>query len=131
MVKMQEKRNQPPTQNIQMMNAKKRTDEPCINIVTRSRVVTESDKADGKKEFENIGAWVRKTIEKVHITDVHKENKDFIVVKQIFMDVGASTSTTHPGPSNCDMSFVLTQNQAMTQYQALQHNLADQVSNLR
>ena len=41
--------------NIQMM-----TNEPWISIVTKSGVVTSSDKEDGKKEFEDIGAWVRK-----------------------------------------------------------------------
>jgi len=35
-----------------MMAAKPREDEPCINIVTRSGVVTRDDKGKGKKEFE-------------------------------------------------------------------------------
>jgi len=49
MEKMQEKVYQQLTQNIQMMIAKRRTNEPQISIVTRSGAVTGSDKVDEKR----------------------------------------------------------------------------------
>lgn len=53
MVKMQEKRNQQLTQNIEMMNFERRTDEPQISILTRSGFAIGSDKAEEKKKYEN------------------------------------------------------------------------------
>jgi len=68
MTKMQEKRNQQLTQNIQIMPAEPRNNKPHINIVTRSGVVTGDDKADGKKEVEATS--VRKTTEKFPMFDI-------------------------------------------------------------
>ena len=73
MVKMQEKRNQQLTQNIQMMTTEMRTDEPRISIVTRRGAVTSSDKMDGKKEYES--AWVRKPNKKAPIFIFRKKKK--------------------------------------------------------
>lgn len=54
-----------------MMTAEPRTDEPRINILTRSGVVTRDDKANGKKEVE--ATWVRKTTEKVNVFNIQSE----------------------------------------------------------
>ena len=56
-----------------MMTTKPRTNEPHVNIVTRSGATTRKDKEDGKKETE--ATWVRNTIEKVPMFDIHKKNK--------------------------------------------------------
>ena len=61
---------------------------------------TSSYKEDGKKEFENIGAWVRKNLQKVDFFDIRRENKVFMEVKLSFMNAGASNSTTQPWSSN-------------------------------
>lgn len=58
MAKMEEKRNQKLSQNIQMINTERRIDKPQISIVTRSGVTTSSDKVDGKKESELHGSKI-------------------------------------------------------------------------
>jgi len=59
---MQEKRNQQPIENIQMMTLEPREDRPRIDIVTRSRAATGNLKSNGKKKVETT--WVRKTTKK-------------------------------------------------------------------
>lgn len=50
-----------------------RIDEPHMNIVTRSGVVTGNDKADGNKVVEDT--WVRNNKKKALMFDLHKEKK--------------------------------------------------------
>jgi len=72
---MQEKRNQQPIANIQMMTPEPREDRSCINIVTRSRATTRNIKSNGKKKVETT--WVRKTTKKTSTLDILKEKKVF------------------------------------------------------
>lgn len=74
-----------------MMTMEPRINEPHINFVTRSGVVTRDDKENGRKEVK--ATWVRKTNEKVFVFDIQKEKEVFMEVKQSFMDVRASTSS--------------------------------------
>lgn len=62
-----------------MMTAKPRTDEPLINIETRSGSATRNVKADGKKVVEDT--WVRNTTEKASMFNIHKEKEVYIEVK--------------------------------------------------
>lgn len=96
MAKMQGKRNQQLTHNIQMMTAGKRTNEAWINIVTRSGAATGSGITDGKKESKS--AWVRKIAKKVPIFDIQKEKEVFMEVKRSFMDVSTLTYNAQPRP---------------------------------
>lgn len=59
---MQEKKNQHPTQNIQMMRSKPCEDGPSANIVRWSGRATQEDEATGKQLEEN--PWVRKVTDK-------------------------------------------------------------------
>ena len=63
--KMQEKNMETPTQNLQMVRAETREEDPSMNVVTRSGVATNEDK--GKKLTTDV--WIYKA---------PKKKKDFI-----------------------------------------------------
>jgi len=87
---MQEKKNQHPTLNIQIMRSEPCEDGSSVNIVTWSGIATKEDKAAGKQLEENI--WVCKCADKDAEFDLHKANGIFMEAKKIFTDLGASTS---------------------------------------
>lgn len=105
---MQEKINQQPIENIQILTPESREDRPCIEIVTRSRAATRNLKSNGKKKVETT--WVRKTTKKNSTLDILKEKKVFSEARSIFMDDGALISTvltTHK--DNCKIVSVVAQ----------------------
>ena len=89
MAKMQEKKNQQPTQNMKMMRSEQHEDDPRINIVTQSGVDTREDKVEVKDP--EVDAWVRKAGEKSTGFNLQKEDETFLEAKNSFMDMGAST----------------------------------------
>ena len=59
-----------------MMIVEPRTDEPCVNVVTRSGVASGNDKIDGKPEAE--APWVRKTTKKAPTLDIQQKKTSLL-----------------------------------------------------
>lgn len=71
---MQERRNQGDQPNIQKISTKRRTDDPRIQVVTKSEAVTGADKGGASTK----GApWVRKDGQKCPVFDPRQERMTF------------------------------------------------------
>lgn len=90
MANMQENKAQPqhPTQNLQMMRLEHREEDPNVNIILRSGIMTDDDK--GKQLEEN--GWVRKAPEKEVGFDLERAKETFMEAKKSFIEASTSGS---------------------------------------
>lgn len=94
LAKICEKGAQPqqPTQNLQMMRVEHQEEDPNVNIVLWSGVVTGEDKGKKPKEIE----WVCKALEKEVRFDLEHVRETFMKAKKSFVEASTSRSQDKP-----------------------------------
>lgn len=81
-----------PTQNVQMMKAEPRTEDPNINMMLRSGTSIGEDKGKKTKAY----TWVRKALVKQPEFDLTQASETFLEAKEKFMEASPSSSKGQP-----------------------------------